>query len=372
MEIPEITPFFIGLLVVFGLKIINDWLVTGMAAFTKNGEVSKKTPPVSIIICARNESNNLIEFIPKIMRQNYPHFEVVVVNDRSIDNTEVLLNAFANKYENLKITKVQQSELHWAGKKLALTIGLKSATYDHVLLTDADCFPSSNNWIRGMTSKFSNSKKIVLGYGAYQKGSGFLNKLIRGEALLIALQYIGLSKIGIPYMGVGRNLAYHKDLFFDNRGFASHQFMPSGDDDLFINEVANSKNTVSSFSEDSYTISVPEKTFANWMEQKRRHLTTSNRYNLISKSALFCITLVRYLFFSMLFISFFGSLKIIALGLFLINLISLTALHYKVSKKTNSLDLLPWIPICELFLLLFYPFLFIWNTVVSGSPWKNY
>ncbi|MBD79649.1 MAG: glycosyl transferase family 2 [Crocinitomicaceae bacterium] len=372
MQIPEITPFFLGLIIILFLKLLNDWLVTSLVIFTKSKEKPHPKVPVSIIICARNESENLIQFIPKIMEQDYPEFEVVVVDDRSIDDTQVLLKAFENKYDNLKITRVQKSELHWAGKKFALTIGLKSATHQHVLLTDADCFPASDQWVKHMTAQFSKTRKIILGYGSYQKLPGVLNKLIRSETILIALQYLGLAKMGIPYMGVGRNLAYDKELFFDNRGFASHQFMPSGDDDLFINEVATPKNTNICFDQESYTLSIPESSFSAWSQQKRRHLTTSNRYSLSSKAALIYITLVRYIFYAGLVTSLFFHAEWLGLAVFGLNLFSLLILHYKPLKMTSSLDLMPWIPISEIFLLLYYPFLFIWNTVVSGNPWKNY
>lgn len=378
MQIPEITPFLIVLLTTFGLKILADWIINGLVIFSKQDKYFAKNtpkanlPPVSIIICARNESHNLIQFLPLIMEQDYPDFEVVVVNDRSIDDSQTLLNAFENKYVNLKVTRVQESELHWAGKKFALTIGLKSATHKNVLLTDADCFPVNDQWLKEMSSKFNDSKKIVLGYGAYQKGKGILNKLIRSEAFTIALQYLGLAKMGIPYMGVGRNLAYDKDLFFGNRGFASHQFMPSGDDDLFINEVANSKNTAISFNENSYTCSVPEKSFKLWIEQKRRHLTTSNRYNFISKIALIFTSVLKYSFYTLLLFSLFTPAYQVGLILFLFHSISLIGLYYSPAKKTKSLDLLVWLPISEMFLLLFYPFLLIWNTIISGTPWKNY
>jgi len=378
MQIPEFTPLLIALLTVSGLKLTADWVINGLVVFSKKEKYNPKKndqlklPKVSIIICARNESHNLIEFLPKVLEQDYPDFEVVVVNDRSIDDTQTLLNAFAIKHSNLKVTRVQESELHWAGKKFALTIGLKSASNSLVLLTDADCFPESDQWLKEMSSNFSDTKKIILGYGAYQKGTSLINKLIRSEAFTIALQYLGLAKMGVPYMGVGRNLAYNKDLFFDNRGFASHQFMASGDDDLFINEVATKKNTTISFNEKSYTTSIPEKSLKLWMEQKRRHLTTSNRYNFISKFALLFTSSLRYSFYLLLIICFFTELYLVGLILFLLNSISLIALYYLPAKRTKSVDLLIWLPISEFFLLLFYPFLLIWNTIISGNPWKNY
>lgn len=356
------------------LKLLTDWIPTIFYLFYKPKTKQENNKPVSVIICARNEADNLLANLPKILEQDYPEFEVVVVNDRSIDDSHLVLRALANKYCNLSLTKVQDSELHWAGKKFALSLGLKAAKYNHVLLTDADCHPSSNAWLKEMAGAFSEKHKIVLGYGAYLKRPGVLNYFIRMEALSIAHQYIASALMGVPYMAVGRNLAYDKNLFFNNRGFASHQFMPSGDDDLFVNEVANHKNTTIQLSENSFTLSEPERTFKDWIHQKRRHLTTGSRYNVLSKLWLLWISLVKYaMYLIFLIMPIISELPwwfvAIAWG---VNAISLIFQHLKIARITQSVSLLFGLAISEMFLLLFYPFLFFWNTFVSGSPWKNY
>jgi glycosyltransferase involved in cell wall biosynthesis len=284
----------------------------------------------------------------------------------------LVLRAFENRYPNLKITAVEKTELHWAGKKFALSIGIKAASHDYVLLTDADCVPSSNQWLKEMAQCFSPKHKVILGFGAYEKQPGMLNGIIRGETLLIGQQYLGLALCGFPYMGVGRNLAYHSDLFFDNRGFASHQFMPSGDDDLFINEVANAKNIQVCFNENSFTLSKPENRWKDYAEQKRRHLTTGSKYNLRSKLILSWLMLVRYSFMLFLLLGFLFLPPVWSGAIWLGNTTLLLALYYPTAKTIKARDLLPFLGFIEIFLHLFYPFLFIWNTFVSGSPWKNY
>jgi poly-beta-1,6-N-acetyl-D-glucosamine synthase len=200
--------------------------------------------PVSVVICARNEARNLSDFLPAVLAQDYPHYEVIVVNDCSYDSTADVLKSFEHKHANLKIITVKEDPIHQHGKKFAIMVGIKGASHDLVLFTDADCKPASKQWLRAMTRGVKGEKEIVVGYSKYEKLPGLLNKLIRYDTFHIALQYLSFAKAGSPYMGVGRNLGYKKSLFFHNKGFASHYHIDSGDDDLFINEVATATNTV--------------------------------------------------------------------------------------------------------------------------------
>ncbi len=234
---------------------------------------------ISVVICARNEADNLERFLPLILEQVYPKFEVVVVNDCSTDRTEELLSEMKVRYDKLRYTNIPLNEKFSHGKKLALTIGLKSALYDHVLLTDADCYPAGKLWLQSMARNLGKEKEIVLGYGRYEKQKGLLNIMIRYETVFTAIQYLSYAIKGRPYMGVGRNLAYRKDLFFKNKGFAGHYHIASGDDDLFVNQHAVRENTAIEIDADSHTVSLPEKRFGAWIRQKRRHLVAGNLYN---------------------------------------------------------------------------------------------
>jgi glycosyltransferase involved in cell wall biosynthesis len=242
-----------------------------------------KSPGISVIICAKNEEKNLKLFLPQVLQQEYPDFEVVVVNDSSTDNTEELLMQLSAQFKQLRYTSIPADDKLKRGKKLALTIGLKAAAYDYVLLTDADCYPASDQWLKRMASNFSGDHKIVLGYGGYERRKGLLNILIRYETTFTAIQYLSYAIKGRPYMGVGRNLAYEKALFFDNKGFAGHYHLLSGDDDLFVNENATRLNCAVEFSSESHTLSVPETTFRAWIKQKKRHLSAGSHYNIGSR-----------------------------------------------------------------------------------------
>ncbi len=276
--------------------LLYDWILLGLfltAFITQMGiylfvflklpmynriKKSAISPGISVIICAKNEEYNLEQFLPHVLQQDYPEFEVVVVNDSSTDDTEQILMQLAAQFDQLRYTSIPVDDKLKRGKKLALTIGLKAAKYDHILLSDADCYPVSDHWLQRMASNFSEDHKIVLGYGGYERSKGLLNTLIRYETTFTAIQYLSYAIKGNPYMGVGRNLAYEKALFFDNKGFAGHYHLLSGDDDLFVNQNATGLNCAVEFSPESHTLSLPETTFRAWIKQKKRHLSAGSHY----------------------------------------------------------------------------------------------
>jgi glycosyltransferase involved in cell wall biosynthesis len=235
-------------------------------------------PPVSVIIAARNEAENLKQFLPEILSQNYPDFEVIVVDDCSLDDSREILAEMQKAHDNLTISWVPDNAVQRRGKKLALSIGVKAAKNEWLLFTDADCYPASKFWIKSMASYMCNKYDFVLGYGGYRREKSMLNQLIRFDTLKIALRYGAYAKLGQAYMGVGRNLAYRKSLWIEKRGFAGFFHLASGDDDLFVNAYAKSKRTAICFSAEGKTESLPAASFTEWKDQKSRHLSTSRYY----------------------------------------------------------------------------------------------
>lgn len=369
--------FSVGL-VVFGVFavafLLQLWFYLGVfrrLAFYKPKPRAALTPPASVIICARNEDDNLVEFLPLVLAQDYPEFEVVVVNDCSFDNTGDVLEEFARKHRNLKVVTIKEDENFSHGKKFALMVGIKGARYEHLLMTDADCRPASKHWLRKMMSDFDEQTEVVLGYGAYEKSKGLLNKLIRFDTFTIALQYLSWGLAGKPYMGVGRNLAYRHSLFFRHKGFASHYHIQSGDDDLFINQAANGKNTRVEVDPETFTYSVPKRTFNGWIRQKKRHLTTAKHYNGATKSRLGLLSFSQYLFwlsFAAVLVLQFQPYIVLAIWLFrfLIQLI----IFKKSMDRLGEKDLLLFSPVFELFFLFFYPYLAISGVFTKKNKWK--
>ncbi len=255
-------------------------------------------PGVSVIVCARNEGYNLKPYIQSLLTQDYPCYELIIVNDGSEDNTQTVIDAYAALDKRVKTTFVPCGARVRSTKKLGLTLAAKAAQYDYLLLTDADCRPESTHWISEMVAPLADSE-IVLGYGAYFKQNSLLNSVIQYETLFNGLHFLGAAASGKPYMGVGRNLAYRKDTFFDNGGFAHLMSAQAGDDDLFVNKVATKKNTTAVYSRESVTWSVPKTTWKAWWQQKRRHLSVSNGYNQKTKLHLLREPMARGLFYAL-------------------------------------------------------------------------
>ena len=259
-------------------------------------------PKVSVVVCARNEHINLQDYLHTLLTQDYPCYEVIVVNDGSEDDTQIILERYANQCKHLYTTFVPHEARVISSKKLALTIGIKAANYDYILLTDADCRPSSSLWIREMMQGFAENEQteVVLGYGAYFEKKTLLSSLISYDTLFISLQYLGMAAAGHPYMGVGRNLAYKRDTFFRNDGFRGMLGERAGDDDLFVNKVTDKRNTAVVCSRDSITWSAPKTTWQEWLHQKRRHLSVSSHYRSSSKMRIGVEPLTRGLFYALL------------------------------------------------------------------------
>src|SRR5690554_5895607 len=308
----------------------------------KEKTIENKDLPVSIIIAARNEEDNLYEFLLNILEQDYKTCEVIVGNH------------------------------HLAhGKKLPLTIGIKGAKYEHLLFTDADCKPSSDQWIKQMTNKFTSKKEIVLGYAPHRKSKGFLNKVIRFDTTFIALNYLSFAKAGVPYMGVGRNLAYTKEVFMKNSGFKSHYSIQSGDDDLFIQEVAKKKNYTISLSPEAFCYSDGEKTWKDWYSQKSRHYTTSGRYSLFKKLLLgiYPLTLL-LLYISLVTLIVNNWMSWISIGVISLLIVSKWLILGMAFKKLEQKSFIWSIIFWDLFYAIFTPIVYYTTEQSTATKWK--
>ncbi|WP_067149644.1 glycosyltransferase [Pseudotamlana agarivorans] len=359
-------------LVVVAIQAIFFLGVYTKFVFSKEEQNDNSSLPVSVIICAKNEAENLKTFLPSICEQDYPNFEIVLINDDSTDDTLDVIEALASQYSNIKIVNVKSIEAFWGNKKYALTLGIKAAKNECLLFSDADCKPVSTHWISEMSNHFSKEKSIVLGYGGYLKiKNSFLNKLIRYETLITAVNYFSFALSGIPYMGVGRNLAYTKEEFFNANGFINHIKVRSGDDDLFVNQVATPKNTACAFSENSFTLSVPKKSYKAWYLQKRRHVSTAQHYKSSHKVLLALLYISNFLFWVLALVLFIAQIKWqIILGAFAFRL----SLQYLIlglaSKKLKETDLILLFPLLEFFLVITQLTIFINNIISKPKHWK--
>lgn len=275
------------LIVLFFIAIAVQlaYFISFLAAFSRYvprqaDAVEGTLPPVSVIVCAHNEEANLRELIPQLLEQSYPVFEVIIVNDRSDDDTHWFLQELAAAHPQLRFVTVNETPARMNSKKYALTLGIRAARHPIILLTDADCRPASAQWIRAMASSFDDATQLVIGYSPYYPAAGFLNAFIRFETLLTGVQYMGMALLGMPYMGVGRNLAYRKSLFMDNKGFHDYMDLTGGDDDLFVNRHARAGNTRICVGTETLVYSLPKKSWRAYFQQKLRHLSAGKHYKM--------------------------------------------------------------------------------------------
>jgi len=238
--------------------------------------------PVSIVICAKNEARNLQKYLPVVLEQYYPIYEVIVIDDGSLDNTPKILAGFESTYPHLLTFRIEPEHEKHSGKKQALQHGVSLAKYDWILVPDGDCYPGSNHWAYWMTRPLSEGKDIVLGVSPYYGRKGFVNAFFRSEALFVAMQYLGFTLSGMPFMGVGRNMCYKREVF-EQHDMSEHWDLVSGDDDLFVNDVSTAADVGICYYKDAYTYSDAPLTLKKWFRQKLRHYSAGHRYNMLQK-----------------------------------------------------------------------------------------
>lgn len=332
----------------------------------------KQRVPISVIISARNESENLIANLPLILAQQYPQFEVVVVNDCSVDNSDSVLRYLAEQYPNLKVVTVTEHPRFKTGKKFALTMGIKAAAYEHMLFTDADCVPESEYWIAGMAARFTDpATEIVLGYSPYIREKRFINAFTRFETIKTGMNYLSAALAKNPYMGIGRNLAYTKSLFFRNKGFAAHMHLMAGDDDLFVNQNSTPQNTVIEIQPETFTLSRTKTTFASYFKQKKRHMGVGKHYQNKHRRLLSFDAMSGFLFYIMLAVCLVLKLNLgILLGIYLLRLIVQLFIYVNVFKKLQGKDLIWLLPFFDLIYYVYLNVFGLIGTFIKTTQWK--
>lgn len=327
--------------------------------------------PVSVIIAARNEHDNLKNNLPLILDQDHPDHEVVVVNDCSSDMSEFLLIEMAAKYPKLKIVTVTEHERYKTGKKFALTMGIKAAKHEHLLFTDADCEPSSDQWVTRMANKFTGNVSIVLGYSPYKRSSGFLNLFTRFETLKTAINYLSAALNGDAYMGIGRNLAYTKTLFFANKGFASHMHVMSGDDDLFVNQNATADNVAIEIHPNALTFSDAKETFVGYYRQKKRHMGVGKLYKNKHRRLLSIDAISGFLFYVLLiYCAIINFEPLMLIGVFVFRLVFQLVIYNNIYKKLRCADLLWFMPFFDLIYYIYLNLFGLIGTFAKTKQWK--
>lgn len=313
-------------------------------------------PPFSLIICARNEAHNLRRFLPVVLAQEYVSaWELVVVNDASTDDSALVLQLF--QAENPRLKVVQITDKTFPGKKYALEQGIKACKYPNILLTDADCRPASPYWVSNMAeTAFQHPEtELVLGYGPMDKVPGMLNRWARFETAHTAMQYFSFARAGMPYMGVGRNLAFKKTTFERMGGYSSHLHIPSGDDDLLVNAVGTKGNTAICAMPESFVFSAAQTTWKQWLRQKRRHLGASTGYRLTHQFLLASLSISQVFHYFFLLILLLSGYHLPALFVaYGLRMLTLHIIYAGVFSQLRCVDLLRYVCILDVMQTIYY------------------
>ena len=361
-------------LIIFGvclvIQLLYHWCLFSKVAFFKKGgrpKLDEELEPVSIVLCARDAYEYLTELIPALLSQDYPDFEIVVVNDCSDDETEEYLKDLERKESRIKPVQLKQHLNFFNGKKFPLSMGIKSAKNDLLVLTDCNCMPVNDQWLRSVVNRYNQRTEIVIGYSPLVHKKSNLNRLMRFDALQNGLLYLSSAMKHHAYMGVSKNLSYRKELFYRNNGFISHYTTTVGDDDLFISQAANKKNTEVLIDAENAILTVPPSSFHLWARQKSSRYSTISKYNMRTRLMLSLFYTSQLLFYA----SFIALLCLkpafvitngaafyipILVFFFLLRYGSQMFIYQNASKRLGEKSLLPG--------LIVYDFLFAFL-----SPW---
>lgn len=349
--------------------------VFGKFAFHKKETVVQKHKhkSVSVIVCAKNQSEYLSNLVPILLNQDYPDYEIILINDASNDNDNTidLIKDFEKKHQNIKIVNIENNEAFWDNKKYSLTLGIKVSEKECLLFIEPNCYPISKNWIQLMSTQFTPTKTIILGYSGYEKvKKSFLNKIIRFDAILEAIQCFAWAELKSPYTGTGKNLAYDKKEFFEARGFISHIKIKSGEDELFINQIATNENTAICYSSESFTYSKAKDNYKDWYNDKVvsyntiKFFKTRDRFKL----DLFQASQTLFLLIALILLIYQYNWIVILLLIFVRYFIIFITLSYS-TKKLNEKELLYWYPFIEIVIIYTQFNIFIidtFNMIIRG------
>lgn len=357
------------LLIIFIISIALQvaftlWLALGI----KNSELKNSHHSVSVIIAARNEAKNLPRLLETLNTQDHNSFEVIIINDRSTDDTQSILSKHIQQ-EWLRVITVKDLPSGWNGKKHALQLGIEAAQNEVLLFTDGDCLPNSNQWISKMTNAIDQDKKVVLGFSGYVKGGGLLNELTQFDTVSNALQYFGFANRGMPYMAVGRNWAIEKKSYPINllRKYAS---ISGGDDDLIAQSVCNSKNTCIQTDKKAFTMSIPENSWGTYLKQKMRHLSVGTKYSFRIKTLLGFFPLIHACIGLMLLTLIVSGQWYFAILIFGIRSLSFYIIFRRLGQKLDSHFNYWALPLVEFCYPFWYAFVGIRSLAAKQIEWK--
>ncbi|HEX5112910.1 MAG TPA: glycosyltransferase [Saprospiraceae bacterium] len=234
-------------------------------------------PGVSVVIAIKNGTGKLRDTLLALTRQDYPQYEIIIIDDYSAPDQWEALVQMLNRLKGVFFYRSDRAP----GKNHALKMGIEKANHDFILCTDDDCLPAGPQWIKSMVSN-ANPGDIVLGYSPYIPQPGRLNLFIRFETVMTGMQYLSWAMLGKPFMGVGRNMLFSKSVLL--KANFKHQLkkVGYGDDDLLVQSMKGKASVKVSLDPESFMYSEPAETLNEYIKQKHRHLSAGHYYSFVS------------------------------------------------------------------------------------------
>lgn len=357
-------------LAVLVIQLAYHWFFFSRLAFFRPAAQSPEKPPVSVIIVVHNQYQLIRQNLPELLGQDYPDFEVLVVDDTSDDGSDEVLEKLAETFSNLRVVKLTQSLNWFKGRKFPLSLGIKSASHEFLLLTDIRFRPEGKNWISQMVAAYTFDTAIALGYATFNTTSK-INKWLRFMAFYDGMFYLSMALSGMPFKGIGPNLSYRKSLFYRHKGFSSHYVINAGDDELFVNKAATRKNTEIRISAGSQVKCSKPMTFIQWLENEKTRLAIRRFFKPGHRMMISLFSATTLLFYAL-----FAALLIVhvqlpvVIGIFLIRLLSQLVIFGLIQKKLSEKKLLWVTPIFDLALSLIDLAIWLRLLFTKKSKWS--
>lgn len=365
-----LTVVFYAFIVFTAIQII--YYLTFSSLFFKSKKTNKinTKPPISLLIFVKNSAAYLEKNLTYFLNQDYPEFEILLIDNCSSDDTDEVLEKIKTKHKKVRIINVENNESFWANKKYTYTLAIKAAKYNHLLFSEIIAKPISKNWILEMSNQISDKKSLVLGYTKHNTSKGFMNLLIRFNDVLDALKAFTFTKFNTPFRASAYNFSFTKDNFFRVNGFIKHIKINYGKDDLFLRDAYFKKNTSFSIDEDSFVEITKEKTFKDWFSAQKRNSFLQNHYKLNHQILLFLYTITKLGSLTLgITLLFFYPYKIILciIGFYFLVKTIVLALATKKFKEPKIIFLFPFL---EIILILLQISIFINNLMLKPNHWK--
>ena len=357
------------IVIVFGavvlIELLYYYVIYARFSFTKKkSQKYMYQPPVSIVMVAKDAAGVLLRTLPKFLNQQYDNFEVVVVDDNSQDDTRLLVVEYQQQYRNLKLVELDTAVTTIRGEKFAISMGVRCATHPYLVITDPEYAPTSTHWLEKMAGNFENDRQIVLGYSTFEKKRSPFNRLLHFDNLVGAMQYFSLAQIHSTYRGDIKNLGITQQIFTQQRGFASHNHIRYGEEDIFISRAADRSNTAIEFSPDAVTVLQRNVRFNKWLDHKQGLYYTRHFNSLKNRLLLGTCAVVNLLFYVGLVLAIVFSIGNVLLlsvtaGIFAVKVLSQYLVFGFAAKKLNERQVIPGLLVYDLIFAVLNPLYYL-------------